>query len=251
MTPREFEEAVAARLRQEGYTTELGKGVGDYGVDVFATRDGRRYAVQAKMFGGTSRPVNRQMVMELHGAAAYFDCAGAMLATDGRILGDAAEVAEKLGIRIIDMGGAWSERSAPAPAGSRYLSGSSEEVVDFDTIWSRYVMPLAGATLRRPDGSSNTIVTVDWSGVERITSNGERGRIKIEIFEWAIERILQDGFVSRSSINDQYQGRASSGVVLILAQVPIFELSDRPLALRLRSATGPGASVRLRGDLDQ
>lgn len=111
-------------------------------------------------------------------------------------------------------------------------------------------MPLAGATLRRPDGSSNTIVTVDWSGVERITANGERGRIKIE-FEWAIERILQDGFVSRSAINDQYQGRASSGVVLILAQVPIFELSDRPLALRLRSATGPGASVRLRGDLDQ
>lgn len=234
MTPREFEEAVAARLREEGYATELGKGVGDYGVDVFATRDGRRYAVQAKMYGGTSRPVNRQMVMELHGAATYFDCAGAMLATDGRVLADAAEVAKKLGIRIIDMGGAWTEQPGPPPSESRHQSAMFSDGLDFATIWGRYVMPLAGATLTRPDGSSNTIETVDWSGVERITSNGERGRIKIEIFEWAVNRILQVGCVSRTAINDQYQGRASSGVVLILAQVPLFELSGRPMTLRLR-----------------
>lgn len=243
MNPREFEEAVAARLRQEGYETELGKGVGDYGVDVFAERDGRRYAVQAKMFGGTSRPVNRQMMMELHGAAAYFGCAGAMLATDGRVLADAAEVARTLGIRIIDMGGAWTEQPGPPAAASRGQPGSFAGDLDFDTIWSRYVLPLAGATLIRPDGSSNTIVTVDWSGVERITSNGERGRIKIEIFEWAVNRILQDGCVSRAAINDQYQGRASSGVVLILAQVPLFELRDHPLTLCLGPAGHPSTAT--------
>jgi restriction system protein len=239
MNPREFEEAVAARLRHEGYTTELGKGVGDYGVDVFAAKDGRRYAVQAKMFGRTARPVNRQMMMELHGAAAYFGCAGAMLATDGRVLADAAEVARKLGIRIIDMGGAWTEQPAPAPPESRYLQEAVGGDGDFATIWSRYVLPLAGATLTRPDGSSNTIVTVDWSGVERITSNGQRGRIKIEIFEWAVDRVLRDGCVSRAAINDQYQGRASSGVVLILAQVPLFEVRDRPLTLWRKPASGP------------
>lgn len=223
MTPREFEEAVAARLQAEGYTTELGPGVGDYGVDVFATRDGERYAVQVKMFGGTSRPVNRQMVMEIHGAAAYFDCAGAMLATDGRILADAAEVAKKLGIRILDMGGAWTEQSGPPTSDRRSPeSPVPADDLEFATIWERHVMPLVGATLTRPDGSSNTIVDVDWSGVERITSNGERGRIKIEIFKWAVNRILRDGSVTRTEINDEYQGRASSGVVLILAQVPLF-----------------------------
>ncbi len=97
----------------------------------------------------------------------------------------------------------------------------------------RHVMPLAGVTLTRPDGSSNTIVKVDWSGVERVTSNGERGRIKIEIFKWAVDRILRNGSVTRTEINDEYQGRASSGVVLILAQVPLFELSDQPLTLRI------------------
>lgn len=234
MTPHEFEEAVAARLQAAGYATELGPGVGDYGVDVFATRDGDRYAVQAKMFGGTTRPVNRQMVMELHGAAAYFDCVGAMLATDGRILVDAAAVAKKLGIRILDMGGAWTEQ--PGPSTSHRRSQESPEPasgLDFVTIWERHVVPLAGVTLTRPDGSSNTIVKVDWSGVERITSNGERGRIKIEIFKWAVDRILRDGSVTRTEINDEYQGRASSGVILILAQVPLFELSDQPLTLRI------------------
>jgi hypothetical protein len=235
MTPREFEEAVAARLQAEGYATELGPGTGDYGVDVFATRSGERYAVQAKMYGGTTRPVNRQMVMELHGAAAYFDWAGAMLATDGRILGDAAEVAKKLRIRILDMSSAWTEQPGP-PTSNRRSQESPEPIggLDFATIWDRHVMPLTGATLTRSDGSSNTIVKVDWSGVERITSNGERGRIKIEIFEWAVNRILHCGSVTRTEINDQYQGRASSGVFLILAQVPFFERSDSPMTLRIR-----------------
>lgn len=234
MTPREFEAAVAARLRAEGYETELGPGTSDYGVDVFATLGGKRYAVQAKMFGGTSRPVNRQMVMELYGAAAYFDCTGAVMATDGRILADASEVARKLGISILDMGGATIEHPDEAtPDGGPAASHEPAGGLDFAAIWERYVMPLAGATLTRPDGSSNTIVKVDWSGVERITSNGERGHIKIEIFRWAINRILRDGLVTRAAINDEYQGRASSGVALILAQVPIFESGGRPLTLRL------------------
>ena len=57
-------------------------------------------AVQAKMFRGSNRPVNAQVVMELYGAAAYADCANAMVATDGRVLPDAEEVAAKLGIPI-------------------------------------------------------------------------------------------------------------------------------------------------------
>jgi restriction system protein len=236
MTWREFEEAVAARLLAEGYATELGQGRSDYGVDVFATRGGETYAVQAKMFGGTARPVNRQMVMELHGAAAYFDCAGSMIATDGRITPDALEVAKKIGIRIVDMGGADTGGPAPLPGLSPAQTPPQPTGdLDFATIWERDIMPLKGATLTRPDGSSNTIEKVDWSGVERISSNGERGRIKIEIFQWAINRILSTGSVTRTEINDQYQGRASSGVFLILAQVPCFERSDNPMTLRIRA----------------
>ncbi len=233
MTPREFEQAVAKRLESDGYQTELGSYVNDYGVDVIAVRDGTRYAVQAKMYGGTSRPVNRQMIMELHGAAAYLDCAGAIIATDGRILADAAEVAQKLGIRILDMGGAQVEPPDLPESPGPKPSTSRDDDLDFPMIWERHVMPLVGRTLTRSDGSTNVITKADWSGVKRITSNGKPGRIKIEIFEYAVNRILATGSVTRDEINENYLGRASSGVVLILSQVPHFELVERPLELRL------------------
>ena len=233
MNPREFEQAVAERLKSEGYDTELGPYVGDYGVDIVATRGAERLAVQAKMYGGTSRPVNRQMIMELHGAAAYLDCTGAIIATDGRILGDAAEVANKLRIRVLEMGGASIE--PPAVGATPRIAGISHGKLGFAEIWERYVMPLQGRTLTRPDGSANVIEAVDWSGVLRVTSNGRRGRIRIEIFEFAVDRILAEGSVTRTAINDNYVGRASSGVILILSQVPFFELLENPLTLRLRS----------------
>lgn len=97
-------------------------------------------------------------------------------------------------------------------------------------------MPLAGTTLRAKDGRSNHIVSVDWGGVVRITSTGRRQRIKIEIFRQIVARLLAGETVSRDSINADYVGRASSGIVLILSQIPQFVLSERPLALRLKDA---------------
>lgn len=234
MNPREFEEAVAQQLRREGYQTELGSYAGDFGVDIIASRGAERLAVQAKMYGHTSRPVNRQMVMELYGAAAYFDCTGSVIATDGRVLADAIEVADKLGVRLLYMRGEGveSELRPSRPSGA----GAGSEGLDFEGIWERFVIPLQGLTLVRGDGGTNIIERVDWSGVQRISSSGRRSRIKIEIFRFAIGRILTTGSVTRSEINDNYVGRASSGVVLILAQVPLFELLTNPLRLALRRA---------------
>ncbi len=234
MNPRDFERAVADALRREGYETELGPYVGDYGVDVLATKGDQRLAVQAKMYGGTSRPVNRQMVMELYGAAAYLDCTGAILATDGRILSDAAGVAKKLGIRILDMGGCHVAGGMPATPTGPQAGDRPHDSPDFATIWAQFVMPLEGQTLTRPDGSTNVIRKVDWSGVERVSSNGKPGRIKIEIFKFAVDRILATGSITRDEINMEYLGRASSGIVLILSMVPLFQLVEDPLTLKLR-----------------
>ena len=46
--------------------------------------------------------------------------------------------------------------------------------------------------------------------------------------------VARERYITRSEINDNYSKRASSGIVLILSQVPMFELVERPLALRLR-----------------
>jgi hypothetical protein len=104
----------------------------------------------------------------------------------------------------------------------------------FADVWERYVVPLEGQTLTQRGGGTNVIERVDWSGVKRITSNGRRGRIKIEIFEFAVDRILATGSITRAEINDNHVGRASSGVMLILSQVLLFELQGGRLALRTR-----------------
>ncbi|MET4060150.1 hypothetical protein ABIB35_001695 [Arthrobacter sp. UYP6] len=247
MTPTEYESLIAAHFAGLGYLTRQTAMSGDYGVDVFAENSDERLAIQIKMYGHTTRRVNRQMMMELHGAKDYFDCHKAVLVTDGEFLPDALEVAEKLGIQVLSIPAvAMSDCSAaetnyfsigtgPAEPVSVTTSLNSDEVRSFDQIWADHVMPLTGQVLRGKGARENTIEKVDWAGVQRTTSTGGRSRIDIEIFRLAINHILRNGSITRDEINQNYAKRASSGVVLILAQVPLFELTDRPLTLHLRS----------------
>ena len=205
MKPYEFEQLVCDHYRQKGYRVQTTSASNDYGIDVFAEKKGEKIAVQVKMYGGSTRKVNRQTMMELYGAAAYFDCTKAVLATDGEVLTDAKEVAHKLGIDILFI---QPDRKISMP------SASSAEWSLADIIWEKYIMPLAGKTLTRDNGKTNRIVNVDWSGIERITSNGKHQKIGIEI-------------------NQNYAKRASSGIVLILSQAPCFRLVKQPAALEL------------------
>lgn len=222
MTPRQFEELVCEHFRNKGYEAKTNSYVGDYGVDVFATKGKEKIAVQAKMYGSGTRKINRQMVMELHGAKDYFDCTKAVIATDGILLADALEVANKLKIQILNV-----DSSVPFSSKKSLQSDKT-----FDSIWEKYIIPLQGKTLTRDNGETNEIVKVNWSEVERLTSNGNKGKIKVEIFKQAINKLLADGSITRDYINQNYVGRASSGVILILSQVPFFKLTDKPTGLK-------------------
>lgn len=117
MTPREYEMAVAEHFRAMGYRVELGPGSSDGGIDAIATKGQERLAVQAKMYGETTRRVNREQVHALYGAAAARDCTGSVLATDGELMPDAEAVARKLGIQVL--------RLTPASVPSRGPRGRS------------------------------------------------------------------------------------------------------------------------------
>lgn len=231
MTPSEFEELVAGDFRHRGYEVENRPDMGDWGVDLIAVNGAERVAVQVKMYGGTARPVNRAMVMELFGAAAYFECTAAAIATDGRVMADARDVARKLDIAVLEFGEGGPSTARTRDEVSKAADGSP---LTFESVWTTYIAPLQGQTLVRPHGETNQIVKVDWSGIERITSTGRRQHIKIEIFRLVVNRVLLCGAITRGQINEMYPGRASSGIALILAQVPIFEYGGRPAALRLR-----------------
>jgi len=221
MNPRQFEELVCDHFRKMGYRVELTPYTNDYGVDAFAYKEKQKVAVQAKMYGNSTRKVNRQMIMELHGAKGYFDCTKALLATDGVLMPDAITVAEKLGIEILH----FSQMPIIEAPATETVGGT------FEAIWEKYILPLQGRTLVRSKDETNQILKVDWGGVERITSKGNKGKIKIEIFRLTINRLLKDGYITRDEINQNYSGRASSGVVLILSQVPFFELTSSPIGL--------------------
>ena len=101
--PRTFEQFVANHFEKSGYKVTLTAISGDYGVDVFAENHIHKIAIQVKMYGDSTRKINRKSVMELHGAKDYFDCNKAIIATNGRILNDALEVAKKLNIEILNL----------------------------------------------------------------------------------------------------------------------------------------------------
>jgi restriction system protein len=111
--------------------------------------------------------------------------------------------------------------------------------LDFDTIWAQYVVPLRGKTVRGMDGLENEILRVDGRGVTRASRNDLVSRIPIEPFRWAVTRVLAGHEVERVEINAGFPHRYSSGVFLVLEQVPVFEAfkkssRGKPKALRLR-----------------
>src|SRR4051812_7647030 len=103
MTPSEYERRVAEHFRRRGYAVRTTPASNDYGVDVFATKGAERLAVQAKMYGDSARPVNRDVVLHLHGAKDFFDCTAAVIVTDGTLTDDAAAVARKLRIDVLTL----------------------------------------------------------------------------------------------------------------------------------------------------
>jgi len=258
MNPRDFEHFVGEHFRMKGYQVDVTSASSDGGVDVIATRGDEKLAIQAKMYGGSSRKVNRQTVAELHGSMALMDCTGAVIATDGELLTEAVQAAKKLGIDVLYIDSDWW-MSLPAPGKppnhetpsvkgkepqqntettqpeTSVDSGSTPDALTFEQIWEEHIMPLKGRKLRTAKGRENTIVDVNWTEVKRITSKGNKGKIPIEIFRFAVNTLLKKGYVSRDTINQNYTGRGSSGIVMILSQVPFFELVHHPkTGLQLR-----------------
>jgi restriction system protein len=219
MTPDQYEKYVANYFQNKGYKVKQTPYSNDYGVDVFAEKNKEKIAIQAKMFGNSNRKINRQMVMEFYGAKDFFNCNKGIIVTNGEIIQNAKDVADKLGVEILFI---YPQSHVP--------KNNSQ----FDEIWENYVMPLEGKTIARKNGKINKILEVNWGGINRITSNGNQQKIDIEIFKKTINHLFENGSITRQEINDEYSKRASSGIVLILSQLPMIRLNNtRPISIEL------------------
>ena len=95
-----FEHYVARLLRHEGYYgVEVTRGSGDFGVDIVASKNGRRFAIQVKRQAQT---VSRRAVSDAVAGKPYFSCDAAMVITNNFLSRRAKKFASTIGCEIVE-----------------------------------------------------------------------------------------------------------------------------------------------------
>ncbi|MCE8170806.1 hypothetical protein [Porphyromonas gingivalis] len=105
-----------------------------------------------------------------------------------------------------------------------------EKVVSIDsvdTIYNKCILNLKGKTLTNTQGT-NKIIEVNQDEVKRITINNKVNRIKSQTIKEALRIVIEKKSVTRKEIYDTFLRRNSSGIVLILAEIPFIRKIDQP-----------------------
>lgn len=106
-----------------------------------------------------------------------------------------------------------------------------EKVVSIDrvinTIYDECILNLKGKTLTNTQGT-NKIIEVNQDEVKRITINNKVNRIESQTIKEALRIVIEKKSVTRTEIDDTFHLRNSSGVVLILAEIPFIRSINKP-----------------------
>ncbi|GAA5577822.1 hypothetical protein EW639_04370 [Porphyromonas gingivalis] len=106
-----------------------------------------------------------------------------------------------------------------------------EKVVSIDSvidiIYDECILNLKGKTLTNTQGT-NKIIEVNQDEVKRITINNKVNRIKSQTIKEALRIVIEKKSVTRTEIDDTFHLRNSSGVVLILAEIPFIRSINKP-----------------------
>jgi restriction system protein len=94
-----FEEFVGTLLYKMGYQVDFTPKVGDYGVDIIATKGDKKLAVQCKRY---KSKVPIEAVYQVVGGIKHYGCNGGMVITNSVYTKNAIKLAESNGIKLID-----------------------------------------------------------------------------------------------------------------------------------------------------
>lgn len=220
---RQFEFLAGEYLKQEGFETEVTRGVADWGVDVFAEKDGKRYAVQAKMYGDCKTKVTRSMMMELYGVMHYFDCQRAMLIYNGGIMPDAVKVANKLGIQMIYLDQHQLDQLLPEADTS-----VSDDV--FSKIWDE-IRQLEGRQIANARGTHYTVTQVTDGDITYINQSGNLSREKADLFCRIVAYICRYGSVQQCQLRGEFGTYASAFIATVFANLPSCQVIPNPTTI--------------------
>lgn len=100
MSGLEFEEYTGKLLRKLGYTdVTVTKASGDQGVDVLATKNGLRYAIQCKNY---QHSLDNTSVQEAYAGMKFYGCDRAAVITNSTFTSGAKELANAIGVELWD-----------------------------------------------------------------------------------------------------------------------------------------------------
>ena len=222
---RRFEFLAGEYLKKDGYEVEVTPGVADWGVDVFAEKEGISYVVQAKMYGDCKTKITRSMMMELYGVMHYFDCQGAMLIYNGGIMDDAKLVAEKLGIQLIYLDQHHLDQLLPK-VDSQKTSGV------FESLWQE-TRQLEGTSITNSRGTSYTILKVTDGDITYTNQNGKRHRERADLFRRIVAYICRYGSVEQCQLRGEFGTYASAFIATVFANLPSCEVSPNPTTIQI------------------
>ena len=224
---RDFEFYASSYLNEKGYTTEVTPGVADWGVDIFCEKDSKKYVVQVKMYGDCKTKVNRQMMMELYGVMHYFDCQGAIMIYNGKIMPDAQKVANKLGIQMIYL----NQNQMDALFSDEFIEEAS---LSFYTIWEE-VRQLRGCQIRNSRGTQYTIIEVTDGDITYTNQTGKLHREKIDLFRRIYAYILYNGEVEQSQLRGLFNTLSSAFISTVFANLSSCEVTPNPYTIKLKN----------------
>ena len=96
----QFEQYCCYLLKKNGYhNVEITKKSGDYGIDILATKRGRKYAIQCKRYLSS---VGNHAVQEAYSGKDFYNCDVAVVMTNSSFTPAAIETAQKLHVLLWD-----------------------------------------------------------------------------------------------------------------------------------------------------
>ena len=90
--PYKYEEYIKTLLRNEGFSAKRTRGSGDYGVDVIASKNGRTFAIQCKLYNHT---VGTKAVQEIVSGRIFYRTDFAIVVSDNSFTPAAKSLARK------------------------------------------------------------------------------------------------------------------------------------------------------------
>lgn len=98
MDGHQYEYYCAKLLRKKGFFgVTVTRGSGDQGIDIIASRRGKRYGIQCKYY---THPVGNKAVQEAFAGAKYYDCERSIVLTNNTFTKSARELAERTGVEL-------------------------------------------------------------------------------------------------------------------------------------------------------